>query len=149
MVAEHGFLAPRAGEPAPDVGTAVALGAATVSMVGEIGGMAVRSCSRRLRTERWRDGLTPLVLENRPASEPSSPVRVLSFTPPEPQPAAGTVPRTALSAVTPLPLDAADGSRPEAATRPATAPSRRDVEQLVGNGAGPVGPTQFETPPAP
>ena len=62
MVAERGFLAPLARDQEPDVVTAVAAGTAALAMAGELGGVAVGACRRRLQTHRWRDGLAPLVL---------------------------------------------------------------------------------------
>ena len=140
MVAERGFLAPLAREQETGVAAAVAIGTAAVAMAGEVGGVTIGACRRRLHSHRWRDksfahellGLKPLVLEDRPASEPTSPSRHLSFTPPAPHPAPNTVPRTGLSAMmTPAP-EAVDGRLSTTVTGEAdcllyTSPSPRDA----------------------
>ena len=140
MVAERGFLAPLAREQETGVAAAVAIGTAAVAMAGEVGGVTISACRRRLHTHRWRDGLRPLVLEDRPISEPSSPSRQLSFTPPAPHPAPNTVPRTGLSAMmTPAP-EAVNGRLS------ATATGEADAQPL--RGAWSREPTLFAYPPA-
>ena len=54
MVAERGFLAPLARDQEPDVATAVALGTAAVAVAGEVGGVTIGACRRRLQAHRWK-----------------------------------------------------------------------------------------------
>ena len=65
MVAEQAFLAPLA-PVEPTMATAT-LAAGTVAVVGEVGGLAVRSCRRRLKATRYWDGQA--------SSAPVTPVR--------------------------------------------------------------------------
>ena len=76
MVAEQAFLAPRL--PVESAMTAASLAAGTVAVVGEVGGLAVRSCNRRLKATRHWEGLASSapVTPNR-SSDAGSPSELL------------------------------------------------------------------------